>query len=301
MSILRSIIRSMRRALLEHGGPAYLIFMMPVRIGIGLRYAMRPLRHVLPWAFRSREDTNFTYDLTPMNIADLANVVALVSGRPVAECRRYIDEALRDLPLREHIARTTARSRYRWNADPVPRFARRLGWYAMARSLKPRLVVETGVDKGLGAVLLCSALLRNREEGYPGEYRGTDINPAAGYLLGGRYAEIGRILYGDSIESLRTLAGPIDLFINDSDHSVEYEAREYEVVYDKLGECAVLLSDNAHESAALREFSERYGRHFVFFKEEPLGHWFPGAGIGFSFRHRPAPIVISLTEATSEG
>ena len=80
-------------------------------------------------------------------------------------------------------------------------------------------MIETGVDKGLGSVVVCAALLRNRAEGAPGNYLGTDIRPEAGALLTGPYAEVGRILYGDSIGSLETVTGPIDLFINDSDLS----------------------------------------------------------------------------------
>jgi hypothetical protein len=49
------------------------------------------------------------------------------------------------------------------------------------------------------------------------------LNPQAGYLLAASYIEWGEILYGDSITSLRALQRDIDLFINDSDHSAEYD------------------------------------------------------------------------------
>ncbi|MGH8488547.1 MAG: class I SAM-dependent methyltransferase [Gammaproteobacteria bacterium] len=86
-------------------------------------------------------------------------------------------------------------------------------------------MVETGVDKGLGSCVL-AALLRHAAEGFPGRYYGTDINPAAGGLFCGEYARTGRILYGDSVRSLAQLDEPIDFFINDSDHSADYEALE---------------------------------------------------------------------------
>ena len=70
---------------------------------------------------------------------------------------------------------------------------------------KPKIVVETGIDKGLGSVLLCSALLKNKEDGFEGRYYGTDINPKAGYLLSGKYLKVGEILFGDSITSLKKL------------------------------------------------------------------------------------------------
>jgi hypothetical protein len=77
------------------------------------------------------------------------------------------------------------------------------------------------VDQGMGAVVLCAALKRNAAD-YTGRYFGTDINPVAGYFLSGEYASCGKILYGDSLKSHETL-DKIDVFINDSDHSAEYE------------------------------------------------------------------------------
>jgi len=138
------------------------------------------------------------------------------------------------------------------------------------------------VEKGLGSVLLCSALLRNQREGFPGQYYGTDIAPDAGYLLIPPYDSVGQLLYGDSVESLKRLDG-IDLFINDSDHSSDYERLEYEVIAPKLTRRAVILGDNAHCSGELASFSRSLGRQFLFFREEPAGHWYPGAGIGISF------------------
>jgi len=159
---------------------------------------------------------------------------------------------------------------------------RRLGWYVAAQLTKPKPVVETGVDHGLGACVLCAALLRNAAEGSPGQYLGLDIRPEAGQLLTPPYSHVGQIVYGDSLTSLAALEGPIDLFINDSDHSIEYEAKEYEAIKDRISPRAIILGDNSHCSPALAEFSERNQRRFFFFKEEPARHWYPGAGIGFS-------------------
>ena len=39
-------------------------------------------------------------------------------------------------------------------------YGRRLGWYALVRALKPRTVVETGADKGLGSCVLAALRLR---------------------------------------------------------------------------------------------------------------------------------------------
>ncbi|WP_394359037.1 class I SAM-dependent methyltransferase [Leptolyngbya boryana] len=91
-------------------------------------------------------------------------------------------------------------------------------------------------------------------------------------------------MYGDSIESLKHLDVPIDIFINDSDHSAEYEAEEYRTIASKLSDRAIVLGDNSHVTNKLLEFSLTMNRNFVFFKEIPTQHWYPGGGIGISFK-----------------
>ena len=238
---------------------------------------------ILSWGIESREDTNFTYELTDDNLLYLAHTIAVVANVKPETAMTYIREAQNDEALRQYVIDKTKVSAYRRVADLRVEFGRRLGWYALVRLQKPAVVIETGVDKGLGAVLLCAALLRNRTEGSSGRYYGTDIATKAGYLLDGPYKEVGQVLYGDSITSLRAFSEPIDLFINDSDHSSQYEHDEYQVVLPKLGKEGIILSDNAHETAVLARLSLEVGRKFVYFQEVPKGHWFPGAGIGFSY------------------
>lgn len=136
-------------------------------------------------------------------------------------------------------------------------------------------VVETGVDKGLGPCVLIRALMKNKEDGYEGYYYGTDIDRDDGYLLASEQKEFGKVLYGDSIESLKRLNKGIDIFINDTDHSSEYEANEYLTVETKLSKSAIVLGDNSHVTDKLLEFSLKTGRHFIFFQEKPLNHWYP--------------------------
>ena len=78
----------------------------------------------------------------------------------------------------------------------------------------------------------------------------------------------------------------VDLFINDSDHSADYERREYCVMADKLSGDAIVLGDNAHVTDNLALFARDSGRQFLFFKEVPKNHWYPGGGIGIAYRPR---------------
>jgi predicted O-methyltransferase YrrM len=256
------------------------------RAGLALPFAARSIRNGINWLLTSREDTNFSYDLTAQNQMHLAHALAAVTGRTAAEMAAHIAEPAADDALTRHIVGQfdSLPPQLRAVADREPRFGRRLGWYALVRALKPKLVIETGVDKGLGGVLLCAALLRNAAEGQPGRYIGTDIRASAGYLVAGAYAAVGSIAYGDSLASLAKITEPIDLFINDSDHSLDYEAREYQLIAPRLTETSTIISDNAHVTDALADFAAQTGRRFLFFREQPAEHFYPGAGIGFAFK-----------------
>jgi predicted O-methyltransferase YrrM len=249
-----------------------------------MSYYNKKYVEILKWGIRSKETANYTYDLTQGNLLYLAQTIAVVTRVDSKKILDYINEARNNKELKQHIIDATLKSPHKEYADLRVDFGRRLGWYAFARTLKPKIIVETGVDKGIGSVLLCSALLKNKEEGYEGHFFGTDINPEAGYLLTGKYAEVGEILYGDSIKTLSQFTEKIDLFINDSDHSKDYEFREYITIKDKISDKAVLLGDNSHISDKLAIFSNETNRNFLFFREEPDGHWYPGAGIGISFK-----------------
>lgn len=259
------------------------LFSFLYRLYFASTYFNKKYWQIFKWGFRSRESNNFTYELAEENLLYLAHTIAVVLGKRPEEIEGYIHELNGDTDLKNHIMQVTSSSPLKKYADREVYFAKRLGWYAFARALKPRLIVETGVDKGLGSVVLCSALLRNLDEGFQGRYIGTDINPKAGYLLNGKYATVGKIMYGDSIESLKQIDEPIDLFINDSDHSEEYEFREYETIRRNISGTTVILGDNAHVTDKLALFSRQERRKFLFFKEIPKDHWYPGSGIGISF------------------
>ena len=255
-----------------------------LRAKIAFMYLVRPAKELIVWLFRSKEFTNFTYDLSDLNKRYLISLIASIMGRSFQEIAQYLAEVENDLALRTHIETAIKLSDERFFADLDVHYGRRLGWYALVRVAKPRIVVETGIDKGLGSCVLTSALIKNAQEGFLGHYYGTDINPSAGYLLSGIYGEYGEILYGDSIHSLERLNETIDLFINDSDHSADYEEKEYEIIANKLGSNAIVISDNSHYTDKLLDFALATNRRFVFFQEKPLKHWYPGAGIGIAFR-----------------
>lgn len=259
------------------------------RAAYGTRYVLPPVRNLIKWVFTSREVYNYTYHLAPMNRSYLASFLSAATHAAPEVFEAYFRELEEDRPLQEHLLEMIRGSKENFQADREIRYGRRIGWYALARHLKPRVILETGVDKGLGACVLASALIRNQREGYSGRYIGTDINPRAGYFLSAPYNSVAEVLYGDSIDSIKTLKEPVGLYINDSDHSAAYEAREYESVGPLLSDSAFMIGDNAHVTDELRKFCLATGRTFNYFQDQPHQHWYPGAGIGLGFRPPALP------------
>jgi hypothetical protein len=249
---------------------------LPPRLSMVGRHNARMAAASVRWLVRSREHTNLTYNLTPLNREHLAWFVAFVANVPVARVRGYLDEIEGDTALQEHVRAGTEASARRGIADPEARYGRRVGWYAIVRALAPAHIVETGTDKGLGSCVLASALLRNGA----GRLTTIDINPASGYLISPPYDAVVDRRVGDSLETLSGLDTPVDLFLHDSDHSPEYEAAEFAAVAPHLSDRAFVLSDNAHVTNELSTWAERNKRRFLFFDERPAAHWYTGDGIG---------------------
>lgn len=259
------------------------LLLIPCRLGYALTFAARQVGVMLRWAFGSKEYYNYTYDLTDLNLAYLASYIAVVSGHEVAEIERYFQELRADEELRARLRRRTLDSPDRHNSDAEPRYGRRYGWYALVRATKPRVLVETGVDRGLGTVVLAAAMQRNAVEGAPGVVYATDIMPDCGHLLTEDDKAFCQILLGDSVASLQAFTEPVDLFIHDSDHRPEYEWAEFLAIEPRLHPGSIVLSDNSQLTPKLREFAHRIGKTFLYFQDQPKDHWWPGDGLGAVF------------------
>lgn len=260
------------------------IVLIPIRFfAIALPQAVRQLGSMIRWAFSSKEHYNHTYHLTDLNRQYLASYIAIVSGHPVSEIYGYMQELERDDALRDLLRERTLASPDRHNSDVEPRYGRRLGWYALVRATRPRVVMETGVDRGLGTAVIAAALRRNDRDGAPGLVYATDIVPTCGHLFAGPYRDYGRILIGDSVTLLKEFAEPVDIFLHDSDHRPEYEWAEFLAIEPRLHAGSIVMSDNSQQTSKMLEFAQRIGKSFLYFQDQPRDHWWPGDGIGAAF------------------
>lgn len=235
----------------------------------------------LDWIIHKREFTNYTYDLQPASRAYLISYIAICAGIDFTTANSYITELESYEPLKAHIQQLSATVMPSTTNKEVY-YGRRLGWYAMVRAKKPKIVIESGVEKGMGSCVIAYALMQNTREGHPGRYYGLDIEPAAGLFFSGQYREMGELIAGDSATILAQFPNTIDFFIADSSHTEGYEDKEYGAIKEKLSPGAVLISDSDYE--ALAYFALQSGRKFLFWPEWPKDHFYPGAGIAMAFR-----------------
>lgn len=238
--------------------------------------AQRPLQ-ALRYFAGGRELTNFTYEIS--NTDELAAVVGSALALPAGQVEALIDEIARDETF---LATLRDRLRTRGDRADDPRFGRRLGWYCVVRLAKPTVVVETGSHDGLGTALLARALQRNADAGSPGTLLSFDIDPSSGWLVDDSLRPFVQRHIGDARKTLpAALAGrKVGVFIHDSLHTYEHERFEFETALAHRDQSLILISDNAHDSTALRDVCAASGLRYFFFRERPLGHFYPGAGMG---------------------
>jgi len=155
--------------------------------------------------------------------------------------------------------------------------------YAVLRTLRPRLAVETGVANGFSTAFLLQALETNdegalhsidlpREVGreyepgtfYEGEGRaGIPRGSEPGWLVPQRLKERWTLILGRSQEELPPLLeqiGTIDFFMHDSEHSFDCMWFEFDRAWSALRPGGVLVSDDVNATEAFFRFAEQEGR-----------------------------------------
>lgn len=262
------------------------------KLGIDVRYLRRfrwiskarevklvgaPLRDNVRFVLSDPEPTNFTFELA--NEDQLVAWAAGVCNRAPGEIERLLEEARADATLAQRLHSATAA--HRWWTKRSPPFGKRLAWYALARVLKPKLIVETGVHDGLGSMVLLRALERNAQEGAGGRLVSFDVNTKAGWLVGEHplwelRIESSRVGLEDALRE----HGPVGMFIHDSLHTYEHERFEFDLAAAHLADGGLLLTDNAHGTKALADLCQSRGLVYMEFHSLARDHFYPGEAMG---------------------
>lgn len=260
------------------------LFTIPFKLYHGFKYYSPKISSVIKWSLKSRELGTFTYALTDNNVEYLLQSVSIITALPYEKVAAYYNELNNDEELKSYVIDKTNQSEYRHIKDLRCDFGSRMAYYCIIRAIKPKSVVENGVELGYTAVVLCAALLKNREEGFPGKYYGFDFDPEAGLLIKDeRFNGIAHIIEGESLNSLTVFEEPIDFYFSDGERSLEYESREFGLLKVKMSKPGILVSNKLHLSNAASRFATQTGKKLIYFREDPLDHWFPGSHIGIVF------------------
>jgi Methyltransferase domain len=245
------------------------------------------------FVFLDPELDNFTYELA--NEGELPDYVAEVIGGDPREAAAHMYELKTDQVIRSELER---RTRLRPDVSRRLEYGRRLAWYAFARSIKPRVVVETGIQDGLASAVLLRALERNAEEGSPGHLISFDIMPGSGWLVGERFQPHWEVVIGSTFDTLPdALAGhEVGLFIHDSENSYECERFELEAALRHAAHRLVLVSNRA-PIGGLRDIASERRLRYAEFAERPI-HFYPGTAQAAALYERPQPGGTAVAMST---
>jgi hypothetical protein len=250
--------------------------MIVPRIVSAVRISGRPLLNVLPWAVASREHTNFSYETTEISRAGLCGMVAVIANTDIGSVRAFENELRSNAELADHVRADHADSDRKWTSDAEFRSGHHMLYYLLVRALKSGFVVEAGVDKGLGATIICEALRRNAADGYTGDYLGIEYNPLQrSSIYAGFPRKRGEIRHGNSPEVIQSISRKIDLFVHDTTPDPAHVRAQLDALQDHMAHGGVIASPWALPQ--LVEYATNNGKRLLMHKEEPARHWYQGS------------------------
>jgi|TARA_B110000438_G_C15739538_1_gene617830 predicted O-methyltransferase YrrM len=149
--------------------------------------------------------------------------------------------------------------------------------YFLVRKLKPNLIIETGVHRGVSSLFILQALKDNNK----GELYSIDLPLAkydtdsgestksllapekVGICIINKLKERWNLILGDSKKELPKLLSSVqscDMFIHDSKHTYEHMEWEFNIVWSNLNQNGVLVSDDTNWNSSFRDFASKVGR-----------------------------------------
>ena len=180
----------------------------------------------------------------------LANIGIATSTAAWKEARQIVNPFLEELP------------------SGVSGFGGALeGIFCTVRTLRPTLVVETGVANGVSSTIILEALSRNQSGTlYSIDLPGKDpsaILPSGcetGWLVPERLRHRWRLLMGETssvLPELLSKLGTIQMFYHDSDHQYDNMMFEFSSAWKHLENGGIIISDNTDLNPAFKDFCSK--------------------------------------------
>ena len=167
--------------------------------------------------------------------------------------------------------------------------------YLVVRSLKPEVVVETGVCYGVSSAYILQALRENRRgELYSIDLGNTPDEPPNDFFIPRNLRDRWHLIIGDSKQELPQLLarlGQIDLFHHDSLHTYEHMMWEYNTALPHLHPHGTLSS---HDVRTIVDLARPFRRSpFAVFCDENRLHSVVSHNVGVAMR---SPRVLRHAE-----
>lgn len=207
--------------------------------------------------------------VTPIAFDQLLGRLAATLGTPL---HAFLDEPeVASLERRAQTAATLDEAPAAIH-DADPGLARTC--YALARALRPEVVVETGVANGVTSSFLLQALELNGA----GELHSIDLPPPGtdpalvGRLVPAELRSRWTLHRGASKDFLPDVVarlGPVGMFVHDSRHTYRNVSRELRTISPRLARPAAVIVDDAERHSALQDWAAQAGAATVELVEEP--------------------------------
>ena len=248
----------------------------------GARVRDHPLA-IAKFVLLDPETHSYSYELA--NRDELVEFCASLLGIGSPEVAAYLAEIDSDPELGTRLRRRTlARIDAKWRMP----LGNRLLWYVIARAVKPRLTVETGIFDGLGSLMLLRALDRNAGEGADGRLLSIDLDPRSGWIVPDRLRGRWEPVFGDILTDLEpAVAGrEVGPLVHDSVHAERFQRFEFELALAHAAAPLYVVDCSGLTLPVLREVcAERGGRH-AYFLERPARHFYEPTGTSVAiFEH----------------
>tara|TARA_Y100000816_G_scaffold292262_1_gene286660 strand:+ start:1576 stop:2367 length:792 start_codon:yes stop_codon:yes gene_type:complete len=250
-----------------------------VRLNIYLRYN-KNINEAIKWIIAGKEITNFTYPIK--NNHELIHIANIITGLDYNVIKKIINEL--DFKKNNELKPFFTELFFK-EINDTKKFGRRVLWYILARAIKPDVIIESGVFKGMGAGLLIFALHKNYKEQplVKLEYKGLDIKMNNLFYNEKNSSKVQvQLVEQDSIEFLKSYKDKKKiLYISDAEHNYDFEFQEYELIKKNFAPGSIIISDTGSKS--LSDFSIINNKKMICFAEIPGEHWYKGAKCSVSY------------------
>ena len=250
------------------------------KFNLYLRYKKKKFFLGLKWIFFGREISNFSYEIN--NIDEILHTCQIITSSEIHKLKNILNEInFENSDLKDFFS-----DNFFNNYEKKNIFGRRLLWYILVRSLKPNLVIESGVDKGLGSALMIYAQYKNTQEekNKNFEYVGTDIIEKKNFLFNFKNSKFKmyKFIFEDTLKFLQNFKDKKKIiYISDAEHNYDFELKEFNLIKKNLIDNSVIISDN--NSGSLSSFSIKNNKKLIYFHEEPKNFWYGGGTSSVSY------------------